>query len=163
MDDVEKLYSENKLLVRAMDQPTIRVKKGIKYYECETWVDEFDLLMKDGLYSLSTTLIIPNVGVKNYKNMGFLVNSDLADCFHIAKSDSGSCGNIQSGNFYANKPDFDKLSDLANYIIRRNATTMNEVNVNIKLDAVVGLFINKCMMFDNLFKKIYVAKKMLES
>lgn len=163
MDEVERLYSENKLLVRAMDQPTLREKKQVKYYECQTWVDEFDSLMKEGLDSLSTTLIIPNIGVMNYKNIGFLVNSDLADCFRINKSDSGSSGSIIKGDFQSNKSDFNKLSELANYIILHNNTTMNEVNVNIKLEAVVGLFVNKCMTFDRLLKKLYVVKKMLEN
>ena len=162
MNNVEELYNEGKLLVRAMDQPTIRIKNGMKYYECQTWIDEFYLLMNDGLFSLSTTLIIPNIGVKNYKNVGFLINADLADCFHIAKEDSGSCGSVRDNDFHANKPDFKTIGELANYIKLNNATVMNEVNVNIKLDAVVGLFINKCEIVNKLLKKIYVVKKILE-
>ena len=44
MDDVLKLYHEGKLLVRTMDQPTIRVKKDTRYYECDTWTNEFNNL-----------------------------------------------------------------------------------------------------------------------
>lgn len=163
MDEVERIYNEGKLLMRAMDQPGVTVGQNGKFYECESWVNEFDFLMNDGLNSLSTTLIVPGVGVKNYKNIGFLINSDMADCFHIAKSDSGSCGSMIEGDFMANKSDFDRVIELANYIKQTNATVMNEVNVNIKIDAVVGLFINKCTISDKLLKKIYVVKKMLEN
>ena len=159
MDNVEKLYNDGKLLIRSMDQPIL---KREKIYECQTWIDEFNYLMNDGLFSLSTTLIIPNVGVKNYKNIGFLIDSNFADCFHIAKSDSGSSGNVKDGDFKANKKDYNTLVELANYIKNTNATTMNEVNVNVKLDGIVGLYINKCTISNLLLKKIYIVKSVLK-
>ena len=163
MDEVERLYNEGKLLIRAMDQPTPRIKKEISYYECRTWVDEFDSLMKEGLGSLSTTLIVPNVGVRTYKNIGFLVNSDLANCFHIAKEDSGSAGSYNDGTFLANPPDYKTINELKDYIIKNNAITMNEVNINVKLDGVVGLFINKCEKTPYLLMKILIVKKTLQA
>lgn len=163
MDDVEKIYNEGKLLVRAMDQPEARINQKGKYYECHSWVDEFYSLMNGGLYSLSTTLVVLNVGVKTYKNIGFLINSDWADCFHIAKSDSGSCGNIQDGDFQANKADFNTLEELYNHIKFNNDKSMNEVNINVKLDGVVGLFINKCTNMEYLLGKIYVIKTLLKA
>ncbi len=163
MDEVEKLYNEGKLLERAMDQPYMRINKQGRYYDCQSWVDEFEYLMADGLYSLSTTLVIPGVGVKNYKNMGFLINSDLAECFHIAKTDSGSCVSIRLGDCCANKPDFDTLAELATFIRETKETTMNEVNVNVKLDGIVGLFINKCTISRTLLKKIYIVRELLKS
>ena len=72
MNYVERIYNEGKLLVRAMDQPTITIDSGNKQYECQSWINEFSNLMNKGLFSLSTTLIIPNVGVRTYKSMGFL-------------------------------------------------------------------------------------------
>ena len=162
MDNVEKIYNEGKLLIRAMDQPNLVKKTNGSYYDTQTWSNEFYALISEGMYSLSTTLIVPGVGVSTYKNIGFLINSDLADCFHIAKSDSGSSGNYQSGDFKANKPDFTTVKELAKYIKDNNSKTMNEVNVNCKIDAVVGLFINKCTMSNYLLQKVYVAKKMIE-
>ena len=159
MDEVERIYNEGKLLMRAMDQPTL--KKGM-YYECYTWVEEFYSLMNSELSSLSTTLVVPGVGVRNYKNIGFLINSDMAECFHIAKRDSGSCGDVINGDFHANKPDFNTIAELANYIKENSDIVMNEVNVNVKLEGVVGLFINKCMKSYYLLKKIYVAKRMIK-
>ena len=163
MDEVIKLYNEGKLLERAMDQPNVRLDQNGKYYECDTWVNEFYSLIHDGLNSLSTTLVVPDVGVKNYKNIGFLINADLADCFHIAKSDSGSCGRVIDSNFMANKKDFNTINELANYISQTKDTIMNEVNANVKLEGVVGLFINKCTISNILLKKIYVIKKLLEN
>jgi len=162
MDDVEKIYEEGKLLVRAMDRPSLRIGNDGNYYECESWINEFDNLMNDGLFSLSTTLIVPKVGVRTYKNIGFLVNSDWVDCLHIAKSDSASSGNILDGDFSANKADFNSIDDLLNYIIQSKDTRMNEVNINAKLNAVVGLFINKCNISNELLKDIYVINKMIQ-
>lgn len=161
MDEVEILYNEGKLLIRAMDFPTQRTKNIGSFYECQTWVDEFDFLMRDELSSLSTTLIIPNVGVRTYKNIGFLINSDLAECFHITKEDSGSAGSVRDNTFLANPPDFKTIEELANYIKVNNAIVMNEVNVNVKIDGVVGLFINKCEKSASLLMRIFVVKKML--
>ena len=162
MEEVEILYNEGKLLVRAMDQPTILSKDGTKYYECNEWVNEFDSLMHEGLDSLSTTLIIPGIGVRNYKNVGYLINSDTSNIIHISKSDSVSYGSIRHGDFHANKEDFDNIVELANYIKEEEATEMNEVNINTSLDAIVGLYINVCEHAPMLLKKVYAVKCMLK-
>lgn len=163
MEDVEKLYKEDKLLVRAMDYPSVIGGKDNGRFECQPWVDEFYSLMHDGIDSLSTTLIVPGVGVRNYKNVGFLINSDLADCFHISKIDSNSCGSYRHGDFQASKKDYSHISELAEYIKENDATEMNEVNINTKIDAVLGLYINKCEHANWLLKNIYVIKKMLKA
>ena len=162
MDDVERVYNEGKLLARAMDGVYISNGNDGKIYECQTWGNEFASLMNNGMDSLSTTLIIPNVGVRTYKNIGFLINSDYANCFHISKSDSLSSGNTIDGDFSANKSSFDTVSELAQYISANNYTTMNEVNVNAKIDSVLGLFINKCRNINHLIKEVYVIKYMLK-
>jgi len=163
MENIESLYNSGKLLVRAMDSPQLsRGSYGLQY-DCTTWANEFVMLMNGNLSSASSTLIVPNVGVSTYKNIGFLINSDLANCFHISKLDSGSSGNINNGDFFANKPDFSTISELANYIKNNDHTDMNEVNINASIDSVVGLFINECPMQDMLLQMIYVIKKCLES
>ena len=53
MDDIETLYNEGKLLVRAMDQPLSRTSEQGNYYECDSWINEFSSLMEKGLSSLS--------------------------------------------------------------------------------------------------------------
>jgi len=161
VDDVLRLYNEDKLLVRAMDWP--RLSKSIEglCYDCTTWANEFCFLMNGDLSSASSTLIIPNRGISTYKNIGFLINSDLCNCFHISKSDSLSSGNINDGNFWANNADFDMISELVEYIKNSNDTNMNEVNVKASIDSVVGLFINECLMQDRLLQMIYIIKKCL--
>ena len=163
MDDVEKLYNEGKLLARAMDLPANLPREG--YYDCTVWADEFLRMMNNNYSSVSSTLIIPGVAVSLYKSIGFLVNSDLADCFHISKSDSGSCGNILDGDFKANKADFKSISELANYIKNNKVREMNEVNFNANIDSVVGLFFQKCNNLryqSDCLIGIYVIKKCLE-
>ena len=163
MDDIKTLYNEGKLLVRAMDWP--QLKNGINglEYDCTTWANEFCMLMNEGLSSVSSTLIVPDIGVSTYKNIGFLINSDLANCFHISKSDSGSSGNIKYGAFLANKADFRTIMELANYIKASNDNVMNEVNIQASIDSVVGLVINECIQQDKLLQMIYVVKNCLEN
>lgn len=163
MDDTQILYNKGKLLVRAMDWP--QLKKGINglEYDCSTWANEFCMLMNGDLSSASSTLIVSDVGVSTYKNIGFLINSDLVNCFHISKSDSGSSGDIKKGDFFANKADFQTIMELANYIKTSNDTNMNEVNIQASIDSVVGLFINECLQQKELLQMIYVVKKCLEN
>ena len=163
MEDTQILYNNGKLLVRAMDWP--QLKNGINglEYDCTIWANEFCMLMNGCLSSASSTLIVPDVGVSTYKNIGFLINSDLANCFHISKSDSGSSGDVKNGDFFANKADFKTITELANYIKSNNDTTMNEVNIQASIDSVVGLFINECLQQNKLLQMIYVVKKCLEN
>lgn len=163
MDDIQILYKNGKLLVRAMDWP--QLKNGISglEYDCTTWANEFCMLMNCCLSSASSTLIVSDVGVSTYKNVGFLINSDLANCFHISKSDSSSSGDVKNGDFFANKADFKTITELANYIKSNNDTTMNEVNIQASIDSVVGLFINECLQQNKLLQMIYVVKKCLEN
>ena len=161
MHNVEMLYNENKLLVRAMDWPKLSKNIDGLYYDCTTWSNEFCFLMNGILSSASSTLIIPNVGVKTYKNIGFLINSDLANCFHISKTDSCSNGNMNNSDFHASNPDFSTIDQLANYIKNNNDTNMNEVNINTSINSVVGLFINECPEQYRLLQMIFIVKKCL--
>lgn len=163
MDNVEKLYCENKLLVRAMDWPSLSRNMNGLFYDCTTWANEFSFLMGGNLSSASSTLLVSGVGVSTYKNIGFLINSDLANCFHIAKTDSLSRGNIDDGDFLANDADFSTIFELAEYIKNNNVSDMNEVNIKTSIDSVVGLVINECVMQDRLLKMIYVIKRFLNS
>lgn len=162
MDDVIKIYNEDKLLVRAMDLPLLRQKYDKLIYDCSIWANEFCYLMNGGLNSLSTTLIVPNVGVSTYKNIGFLINSDNCDCFHISKTDSSSRGSITNGDFYAKEADYNSLEELSVFIKNNNSKDLNEININANIDSVVGLYINKCDKVDRLIQMIYIIKKVLK-
>lgn len=162
VDLVKQIYKEEKLLVRAMDWPRLQRSGDNLEYDCTTWANEFSLLANKTLSSASTTLIVPNVGVSTYKSIGFLINSDLVNCFHIAISDSGSSGNIENGDFFANNSDFDNIEGLANYIKDNNSTTMNEVNIVASLDSVIGLFVNKCGQYQYLLALILIIQKCLK-
>ena len=132
------------MIIRAVDLPQLHKVNGEIKYDCSIWANEFAMIMNDDFESVSSTLLIPNVGVRTYKNVGFLVDSDFAGIQHIALSDSGSSGSFKNGDFRANRPDFDTLDQLANYIKVNNYTTMNEVNMSIPLNSVVGLVVVKC-------------------
>ena len=162
MQDVETIYNEGKLLVRAMDFPQVqRGSEGLEY-NCTDWANEFSMMMNGELNSLSSTLIIPGVGVSTYKNIGFLVNSDMATCFHISKTDSSSSGSMAGGDFFASQADFQTVGELANYIADSNDTTMNEININASIDSVVGLFFNECPNQEILLRMVYVARKCIK-
>ena len=144
MNYIEDKYNEGKLIIRAVDLPQLhRINDEVKY-DCSIWANEFAMIMNDEFESVSSTLLIPNVGVKTYKNVGFLVDSDFAEIQHIALSDSGSSGSFRNGDFMANCSDFETLDRLANYIKVNNYTTMNEVNISIPINSVVGLVVIKC-------------------
>lgn len=163
MFETEELYKEGKLLVRAMDFPQLKNGEDGLEYDCTTWANEFYTLTNGMLSSASTTLIVPNVGVSTYKNIGFLINSDYANCFHISKSDSSSSGNINDGDFITSKADFETVNQLANYIKENNDTTMNEVNINASIEAVQGLFFNACPRQDLLLQMIYVVRACIKN
>ena len=162
MNNVERIYNEGKLLVRAMDWPQVQKGPNGLEYNCSVWANEFCMLMDGKLTSASSTLIIPGVGVSTYKNIGFLIDSDRANCFHISKSDSCSNGNISDGDFHASEADFQTINELANYIRTSKDTTMNEVNINASIDSVVGLVFNECPKQELLFQRLYVAKKCIK-
>lgn len=141
---IEKLFNEDKMLVRAMDEPFLRQNDNCLFYDFSVWAEEVDIARNDRLTSLSSTLLVPGEKIPTYKNMGFLLNSEKADIIHVADSDSGSMGNVADGDFSANQTDLKTLSDLAAKTRTEKLRDMNEVNVNIKDDAIVGLFVNKC-------------------
>lgn len=141
---IEELFNEDKMLVRAMDEPSLRRNDSSLFYDFSVWAEEADIAKNDRLTSLSSTLLVPGEKIPTYKNMGFLLNSEKADIVHVADSDSGSMGNVADGDFVANPTDLKTLSDLAAKTRTEKLRDMNEVNVNIKDDAIVGLFVNKC-------------------
>ena len=144
MSYVTDKYSEGKLIIRAVDLPMLhKVNDEIKY-DCSVWATEFDMIMHDEFESVSSTLLVPNVGVKTYKNVGFLVDSDLATIQHVALTDSVSSGSFKNGDFHADHSDFETLQQIADYIKNNNYTPMNEVNISIPLNSVVGLVVIKC-------------------
>lgn len=144
MSNVIDKYNEGKLIIRAVDLPRLHKANGEIKYDCSTWANEFAMIMNNEFESVSSTLLIPNVGVSTYKNVGFLVDSDFAGIQHIALSDSGSSGSFSNGDFSANHPDFESLKGLADYIRTNNHTTMNEVNISVPFHSVVGLVVLKC-------------------
>ena len=77
MDEVKDIFDNKKLLVRAMDYPGLhRGPDGLEY-DCSIWANEFCMLKNGTFSSVSTTLIVPGVGVMPYKNIGFLIDSDF--------------------------------------------------------------------------------------
>ena len=163
MDNVENLYYDGKLLARGMEMPMLCNGVDKPQYDCTTWANEFNYLMNGTYSSASSTLLVPGVGVRTYKGIGFLVNSDTCECIHVSKSDSLSSGNANDGDFQANDTEFNKVSELANYIKENESTDINEVNINASLDSVVGLFLNHCPNEAELLQMIYVVKESLEN
>lgn len=162
MDKAMELFYSNKLIVRAMGSPSFGRYNNEIYYDCSTWANEFELMQLEKFSSVSSTLVIPYVPVKLYKNTGYLVNSETADCFHICKTDSGSSGNIMNGDFSANKSDFEKISELAEFILNNNFSDVNEINLNLKLSDIVGFVVSKCNIETILLKRILIVQKAIE-
>ncbi len=162
MCNINDVYNSGNLLIRAVDLPRAHRLDGKLSIDCSTWSNEFAWMANNNFSSVSSTLLIPGVPVETYKNVGFLVDGSKAVCHHIAISDSGSSGNVAEGTFMANKADFNTLTELANFIKSNNYSTMNEVNINLNLDAVIGLVILKCAREDLLLKNMLIVKSCIK-
>ncbi len=158
--NVIDLFNKNKILARAMDLAYVTKYDSEYRLDFTSWASEFEF-SKIGLYSLSTTLIMPELDIPVYKSIGFLINSDKADIRHVCKSDSLSSGNELNGDFNALGNNLKTIDNLVNYIKENNSHLMNEVNVNIKNDAYVGLFYRKCPSL-RVLSNVLLAQTLLE-
>lgn len=162
-DDIISLFKQGKLLARAMENPSYTKNYETGKYDLDfsVWATEYEIAKQEGLISLSTTLLVSDESIPTYKAIGYLVNSDNSDVRHIAESDSGSSGNEKDGNFSANKSDIKTLDELQEKIKSEHSNIMNEVNINMRENAYVGLFARKV---DNqrLIAQILLAQKTYE-
>lgn len=131
------LFARGELLARALDNCHLRRNGDIDFSD---WDRRMTTISSDGYTSASSTLIMPEKPISVYKNIGFLIDSTKTEIGHISETDSGSNGNVKDGDFRANPTNIASLSQLNKYISEFNHYTMNEVNINFKQDAVVGLF-----------------------
>lgn len=160
VNKVMDLFNNGKLLVRAMDTAYLHKYDGEFRMDFSDWVREYEF-SKIGLYSLSTTLILPNYKIPTYKSIGLLINSDLAQIRHVSRSDSCSSGNELNGDFRAYETDLKTLEDLILDIKKNKSNVMNEVNVNITNNAYVGLFYVKSFS-KRTISHILLAQSLLE-
>ena len=138
---IEELFAKDRLLVRAVDWPSLmKTGHGLAYdfTQWETYREEVD---NGKGTSLSSTLLVKGEKVKTFGGLGFFINADKVDAFHIAKSDSGSRGDVKLNDFKANQADFKTLDELALSIRQEHSQKLNEVNINMEsTEAYVGLF-----------------------
>ena len=91
----------------------------------------------------STTLLLSGEDIPTYKAMGFLIDSANTDLIHIAENDSASSGETSKGDFHAFGESLTSLNELSEQIRGEGGKhSMNEVNVNMKDNAYVGIFSN---------------------
>lgn len=143
---IEELYQNNRLIVRAMDWPSLaRVDSSNFAYDFSIWAQEIFLSQQpEGLTSASSTLLVPNTDIPTYKAIGFMINGETSQIEHISERDSGSNGNKANGDFYACGESLKSLDELVSNIkTKKTSGVMNEVNITISTDDIVGLFYNK--------------------
>lgn len=131
------LFARGELLARALDNCHLSRNGDIDFSD---WDRRMTTLSSEGYSSASSTLLVPEKPISVYKNIGFLIDSKKTEIGHISETDSGSHGNAKDGDFWANPTNMSSLSELNEYISKNKHYTMNEVNMNFKQDAVVGLF-----------------------
>ena len=138
---IEELFAKDRLLVRAVDWPSLmKTGHGLAYdfTQWETYREEVD---NGKGTSLSSTLLVKGEKVKTFGGLGFFINADKVDAFHITKSDRGSRGDVELNDFKANQADFKTLDELALSIRQEHSQKLNEVNINMEsTEAYVGLF-----------------------
>lgn len=162
MENAIEVFNSGNLIVRAVDNPGLVRMDGKIVYDCSVLAHEFEMMMSEkGMSSVSSTLIVPGEHVSTYKTIGFLVDARKADCFHIAKSDSGSGGNVNEGDFFANEADFETINELAQYIKATKSHDINEVNLNLNIDGVIGLVFNESVNYQRNLQGLIVFQRML--
>ncbi len=144
-DNVLNTFNQEKLLARAMDWPNIRRVDGELVYDFSVWAEECEIAKQQELTSLSSTLLLPGEPIHTYKSIGFLIDSDKTNVIHVSEYDSGSSGNVKTGDFFASGESLESLNELSKLIHHKHEKSMNEINVNMAYDAYLGLFINKCL------------------
>lgn len=161
-NNINEVYKQGKLLARAMEVPNLhRDENGQFSYDFSIWADEYEEAKQEGLGSLSTTLLVQGEAIPTYKATGFLINSDDTDVRHIAETDSGSSGNEKDGDFHANESNIKSLEELQEIIKNKHRKEMNEVNINMRENAYVGLFANKTEGYRQI-SRILLAQKYYE-
>lgn len=144
-DKVINLFEQGKILARAMEDPSIYRQSSTNqfYCDCSGIVSEIYEARTKGKDCASTTLLLPGEDIPTYKAMGFLIDSANTDLIHIAENDSGSSGETSKGDFRAFGESLTSLDELSEQIRGEEGRhSMNEVNVNMKDDAYVGVFTN---------------------
>ena len=158
-DYILDLFKKGKILVRGMDDPVLtrnQESRGFSY-DFSTWATEYEIAKTEGLTSLSTTLLVPEEAIPTYKSIGFIINSDNVDVRHICETDSISSGNEKNGDFSAAPTNVKTLTELKEIIKTKHNDEMNEVNINMRENAYIGLF----MSFSGVANKRLIARTLL--
>lgn len=133
-------FINNRVIVRAKDNPRLKRIEDRTVLDFSTWATEYELSVSQGLYSLSTTMLVPGESIPTYKPIGFIIDERKSSIRHVSESDSGSNGNELNGDFRANPSNIGSLDELEAIIKTKHLNVMNEVNINISYDAIIGLF-----------------------
>lgn len=162
MENAINVFHKDNLIIRAIDSPRPIKDNDNFIYDCTVLAKEFELMLSEtGMTSVSTTLLIPEEHVSTYKPVGYLIDAKKADCFHICKIDSCSSGNIIDGDFFASKADFQTTEELSKYIKETHDPNMNEINLNLKIDGVIGLVFNEALNNIRSLKAVIIFQRML--
>ena len=157
---VEDLLHSDQLLIRAVDGAALARRDGRIVNDCSTLAEELTECQKEGLGSVSTTLVVENESVPAYKAIGYFVNGKTAQIEHVAEGDSLSSGNSKNGDFIALAENLGTTKNLAQRVRETHPNRMNEVNVSIGMKDIVGLFYVKSNSERNR-AQIMVMQKMI--
>lgn len=132
----QSLFADFKILARAMDGPGFTRNHELYF---EPWDRELQSMRGEGLRNASSTLLIPGMGTRTYKNIGLLMDSDDSQVVHVSESDSGSCAD-SNGRLIAGASDLGNLQELAAKIVAEPTHEMNEVNAHFSISSLRGIF-----------------------
>lgn len=139
------IFRSNRLVVRAMDAPRVN-PQGM--YDYEVWNHEIDIMSSDyGLRSASTTLLVPGESVATYKSYGMMFDGGQLETLHIHPTDSNSNGDLNDRAHFTQwskgTPGMQSYDELATHTRVTHSNEMNEINANIPLHALRGIFAHK--------------------
>lgn len=139
-NNIISLFKKGELLARGMESSNLNreYRTGKIYYDYSGVSGEINEAMVNGKDTASTSLLISGNRMNTYKANGFLIDSNKTDIVHISLTDSGSSGG--GNDFYASGESLSSLQELVETSNSGNYNPMNEINVNMGVEAYRGIF-----------------------
>ncbi len=165
-DAVLEKFKSGNVLVRVMDPPRPSVGLNGVELEMNSWREELEFMSAEaGMNHVSTTLLMEGKAIAMYhKPFGFIFDAEkVKSVEHVAAVDSGS-GTSSSGELVANATDLHTLQELRDYYGDSQGTQeMNEVNVTVGKEAILGLVLRKGITSPSVLASIEVVRKYLKN
>ena len=166
---INKLFEEDKLIIRGMDQNVFRrLQNETPRLDNRNFSDyKRELsLAKDTRLVAAGTLLVKNANIVPYHPTGLFLNGKTCNIEHISLGDSSSNKDNHGKLQASNTNQVNSLEELASFFRKQssgdeynyNPHTYNEVNANFKFSDMIGIFTSTSQTADNRDKALSRTK-----